>query len=78
MKQDLEISELINREENRQSRGVELIASENFVSNQVLAALGSVCTNKYAEGYPGHRYYGGCQEVDKIEQVAIDRICQLF
>ncbi|MBR4805232.1 MAG: serine hydroxymethyltransferase, partial [Bacteroidales bacterium] len=78
MKQDLEISELIKREENCQSRGVELIASENFVSNQVLAALGSVCTNKYAEGYPGHRYYGGCQEVDKIEQVAIDRICQLF
>ena len=78
MKQDLEISELIKREENRQSRGVELIASENFVSNQVLAALGSVCTNKYAEGDPGHRYYGGCQEVDKIEQVAIDRICQLF
>ena len=78
MKQDLEISELIKREENRQSRGVELIASENFVSDQVLAALGSVCTNKYAEGYPGHRYYGGCQEVDKIEQVAIDRICMLF
>ena len=78
MKQDLEISELIKREENRQSRGVELIASENFVSNQVLAALGSVCTNKYAEGYPGHRYYGGCQEVDKIEQIAIDRVCQLF
>ena len=78
MKQDLEISELIKREEHRQSRGVELIASENFVSDQVLAALGSVCTNKYAEGYPGHRYYGGCQEVDKIEQVAIDRICQLF
>lgn len=78
MKQDLEISELIKREENRQSRGVELIASENYVSDQVLAALGSVCTNKYAEGYPGHRYYGGCQEVDKIEQVAIDRICKLF
>ena len=78
MKQDLEISELIKREENRQSRGVELIASENFVSDQVLAALGSVCTNKYAEGYPGHRYYGGCQEVDKIEQVAIDRICKIF
>ncbi|MBQ3383013.1 MAG: serine hydroxymethyltransferase [Bacteroidales bacterium] len=78
MKQDLEISELIKREENRQSRGVELIASENFVSDQVLAALGSVCTNKYAEGYPGHRYYGGCQEVDKIEQVAIDRVCKLF
>ena len=78
MKQDLEILDLIKREENRQTRGVELIASENFVSNQVLEALGSVCTNKYAEGYPGHRYYGGCQEVDKIEQVAIDRICQLF
>lgn len=78
MKQDLEILDLIKREENRQTRGVELIASENFVSNQVLEALGSVCTNKYAEGYPGHRYYGGCQEVDKIEQVAIDRICKLF
>ncbi|MBR3303329.1 MAG: serine hydroxymethyltransferase [Bacteroidales bacterium] len=78
MKQDLEILELIKREENRQERGVELIASENFVSNQVLAALGSVCTNKYAEGYPGHRYYGGCQEVDKIEQIAIERICKLF
>ena len=78
MKQDLEISELIKREENRQSRGVELIASENFVSDQVLAALGSVCTNKYAEGYSGHRYYGACHEVDKIEQVAIDRICKLF
>ncbi len=78
MKQDLEILDLIKREENRQTRGVELIASENFVSNQVLEALGSVCTNKYAEGYPGHRYYGGCQEVDKIEQIAIDRICQLF
>lgn len=78
MKQDLEVLELIKREENRQTRGVELIASENFVSNQVLEALGSVCTNKYAEGYPGHRYYGGCQEVDKIENVAIERICQLF
>lgn len=78
MKQDLEILDLIRREENRQTRGVELIASENFVSEQVLDALGSVCTNKYAEGYPGHRYYGGCQEVDKIEQIAIDRICQLF
>src|SRR5574344_693379 len=78
MKQDLEISEYIKREENRQMRGLELIASENFVSPQVLAALGSVCTNKYAEGYPGHRYYGGCQEVDKIEQCAIDRLCKLF
>ncbi|MGM9774201.1 MAG: serine hydroxymethyltransferase [Candidatus Egerieousia sp.] len=78
MKQDLEISELIKREESRQLIGVELIASENFVSDQVLAALGSVCTNKYAEGYPGHRYYGGCQEIDKIEQVAKDRLCKLF
>ncbi len=78
MKQDVEISDFIKREENRQMRGLELIASENFVSPQVLAALGSVCTNKYAEGYPGHRYYGGCQEVDKIEQCAIDRLCKLF
>ncbi|MBE6225841.1 MAG: serine hydroxymethyltransferase [Bacteroidales bacterium] len=78
MKQDLQISELIKKEENRQLHGIELIASENFVSNQVLEALGSVCTNKYAEGYPGARYYGGCEVVDQIEQLAIDRICQLF
>ncbi len=78
MKQDLQISELIKKEENRQLHGIELIASENFVSNQVLEALGSVCTNKYAEGYPGARYYGGCEVVDQIEQLAIDRLCQLF
>lgn len=78
MKQDLQISELIKKEENRQLHGIELIASENFVSNQVLEALGSVCTNKYAEGYPGARYYGGCEVVDQIEQLAIDRVCQLF
>ena len=78
MKQDLQISELIKKEENRQLHGIELIASENFVSNQVLAALGSVLTNKYAEGYPGARYYGGCEVVDQVEQLAIDRICQLF
>lgn len=78
MKQDLQISELIKKEENRQLHGIELIASENFVSKQVLEALGSVCTNKYAEGYPGARYYGGCEVVDQIEQLAIDRICQLF
>lgn len=78
MKQDLQISDLIKKEENRQLHGIELIASENFVSNQVLEALGSVCTNKYAEGYPGARYYGGCEVVDQIEQLAIDRICQLF
>lgn len=78
MKHDLQISELIKKEENRQLHGIELIASENFVSNQVLEALGSVCTNKYAEGYPGARYYGGCEVVDQIEQLAIDRVCQLF
>ena len=78
MKQDLQISELIKKEENRQLHGVELIASENFVSPQVLAALGSVLTNKYAEGYPGARYYGGCEIVDMVEQLAIDRLCQLF
>lgn len=78
MKQDLQIAELIKKEENRQLHGIELIASENFVSDQVLAALGSVCTNKYAEGYPGARYYGGCEVVDQIEQLAIDRLCQLF
>ena len=78
MKQDVQISDLIRKEEERQSEGLELIASENFVSNQVLEALGSVCTNKYAEGYPGARYYGGCEVVDQIEQLAIDRLCQLF
>ncbi len=78
MKQDIQISELIKKEENRQVHGIELIASENFVSKQVLEALGSVLTNKYAEGYPGARYYGGCQIVDQVEQLAIDRIKELF
>ncbi len=78
MKQDLQISELIKKEANRQLHGIELIASENFVSDNVLAALGSVCTNKYAEGYPGARYYGGCEVIDQIEQLAIDRVCKLF
>lgn len=78
MKQDLQIFELIKKEENRQLHGIELIASENFVTPQVLAALGSVLTNKYAEGYPGARYYGGCEIVDQVEQLAIDRLCQLF
>ncbi len=78
MKQDVQISKLLRKEEARQTKGIELIASENFVSDQVLAALGSVCTNKYAEGYPGARYYGGCEVVDQIEQLAIDRLCQLF
>ena len=66
MKQDLEIAELLKKEKDRQVNGIELIASENFVSDQVLEALGSVCTNKYAEGYPGARYYGGCEVVDQI------------
>ena len=78
MKQDLQISELIKKEQNRQSHGIELIASENFVSDGVLAALGSCLTNKYAEGYPNARYYGGCEVVDEVEQLAIDRICKLF
>ena len=78
MKRDTEIFSLIHEEHARQSHGIELIASENFVSEQVLAAMGSVLTNKYAEGYPGARYYGGCQVVDKVEQLAIDRACQLY
>ncbi len=72
------IFSLIEKEHQRQLKGIELIASENFVSDQVMEAMGSYCTNKYAEGYPGHRYYGGCQVVDEIEQLAIDRACQLF
>jgi glycine hydroxymethyltransferase len=78
MKIDNRIFELISEEQKRQTSGIELIASENFVSEQVLKAMGSVLTNKYAEGYPGARYYGGCEVVDKSEQLAIDRICQLF
>ena len=78
MKQDLQIFNLIKKEEERQTMGIELIASENYVSDQVLEALGSICTNKYAEGYPGARYYGGCEVIDQIEQLAIDRVCQLF
>ncbi len=78
MKQDIALFDLIRKEENRQSNGIELIASENFVSPQVLRAMGSVLTNKYAEGYPGARYYGGCEVVDKSEQLCIDRICELF
>ena len=78
MTRDTEIFSLIQEEKSRQSHGIELIASENFVSEQVLAAMGSVLTNKYAEGYPGARYYGGCQVVDKVEQLAIDRACQLY
>ena len=78
MKRDNTIFELIQQERARQERGIELIASENFVSPQVMEAMGSPLTNKYAEGYPGHRYYGGCQVVDQVEQLAIDRICELF
>ena len=78
MKRDNQIFELIEKEHQRQLKGIELIASENFVSDQVMEAMGSYLTNKYAEGYPGHRYYGGCQVVDEVEQLAIDRVCQLF
>ena len=75
---DKEIEALISEEQKRQIEGIELIASENYVSQDVYEAMGSVLTNKYAEGYPGHRYYGGCEVVDKVEQLAIDRVCKLF
>lgn len=78
MQRDTEIFNLIDREHLRQRRGIELIASENFVSDEVMHAMGSCLTNKYAEGYPGHRYYGGCQEVDKVEDLARDRVKKLF
>jgi glycine hydroxymethyltransferase len=78
MKKDTEIFNLIEQERQRQINGIELIASENFVSKQVLEAMGSVMTNKYAEGYPGHRYYGGCEIVDQSEQIAIERLKKLF
>jgi glycine hydroxymethyltransferase len=78
MQRDTEIFNLIAEEKERQLNGLELIASENFVSEQVLEAAGSVLTNKYAEGYPGKRYYGGCEVVDKVEQLAIDRLKELF
>lgn len=78
MTKDTQIFDIIEREHLRQQKGIELIASENFVSDQVMQAMGSCLTNKYAEGYPGHRYYGGCQVVDEAENIAIDRIRQLF
>ena len=78
MEKDLKVFDLIDQEYQRQINGIELIASENFVSQQVLNAMGSVLTNKYAEGYPGKRYYGGCEIVDQTEQLAIDRIKQIF
>ena len=74
----MQLFDLIAQERERQMRGIELIASENFVSEQVLAAMGSVLTNKYAEGYPAARYYGGCEVVDKVESLAIERICRLY
>ncbi|MDE6268549.1 MAG: serine hydroxymethyltransferase [Muribaculaceae bacterium] len=78
MERDNQIFDIIKREHERQKKGIELIASENFVSDQVMEAMGSCLTNKYAEGYPGHRYYGGCQVVDEAEQLAIDRLKELF
>ena len=75
---DKKIFDLIESEKNRQVNGIELIASENFTSSQVMEATGSVLTNKYAEGYPGKRYYGGCEVVDKIETIAIERAKSLF
>ena len=78
MKQDNQLFQLIDAEHQRQMCGIELIASENFVSDNVMKAMGSCLTNKYAEGYPGKRYYGGCAVVDQVENLAIERICQLF
>lgn len=78
MQRDIEIFNLINKELQRQRQGIELIASENFTSLQVMQAMGTVLTNKYAEGYPGRRYYGGCEIVDQVEQLAIDRLKQIF
>ena len=75
---DLDIAKLIQKELKRQNNGIELIASENYTSKEVREACGSILTNKYAEGYPGRRYYGGCEFVDNVEQIAIDRVCKLF
>jgi glycine hydroxymethyltransferase len=75
---DIEVFNTILEEKRRQQNNIELIASENFVSEDVLRAQGSILTNKYAEGYPGKRYYGGCQFVDEIERLAIERLKQLF
>lgn len=78
MNKDSQIFDLISEERDRQMHGIELIASENFVSEQVMAAMGSVLTNKYAEGYPAARYYGGCEVVDKVESLAIERLCKIY
>lgn len=78
MKRDIDLFAMIEHEHQRQKRGIELIASENFVSTQVMEAMGSCLTNKYAEGYSGHRYYGGCDVIDQVEDLAIERLCQLY
>ncbi len=78
MRKDSQIFDLIEKEKARQMHGIELIASENFVSEEVMAAMGSVLTNKYAEGYPGARYYGGCEVVDQVESLAIERLCKIY
>ena len=78
MQKDTEIFSIIQKELERQRHGIELIASENFTSLQTIQAMGSVLTNKYAEGYPGHRYYGGCEVVDESERLAISRLKQIF
>lgn len=78
MKRDDKVFALIAQERRRQTKGLELIASENFVSDQVMEAMGSVMTNKYAEGYPNKRYYGGCEIVDQSEQLAIDRLKEIY
>ncbi|MFZ9718859.1 MAG: serine hydroxymethyltransferase, partial [Chitinophagaceae bacterium] len=78
MQRDTRVFNLIAQELDRQRKGIELIASENFTSLQVMEAMGSVLTNKYAEGYPGRRYYGGCEIVDQTEQIAIDRAKEIF
>ena len=78
MKRDDLIFDIIEKEHQRQLKGIELIASENFVSDQVMQAMGSCLSNKYAEGYPGKRYYGGCEVVDQSEQIAIDRLKEIF
>ncbi len=78
MQRDTVVFDIIKKELQRQRQGIELIASENFTSLQVMQAMGNVMTNKYAEGYPGKRYYGGCEFVDQTEQLAIDCIKQVF
>src|SRR5918994_6856572 len=78
MQRDKQVFDIIQKELQRQRQGIELIASENFTSLQVMQAMGNVMTNKYAEGYPGRRYYGGCEFVDEVEQLAIDRLKQIF